>query len=185
MGGELGGGDGHGSGLHPISQAGKFGLIPTLISLGTGAAWLGVVSVESVGKHAPSPLRHGWAPEVGSGRGKAWGVGLDTAQPCCPQITFLCDLLLLYVDGEAHFYWRTKYEEVRCAWGLGAACLGLWPEPQSAAIIHRQRLQRGPPALSRQSWHPHPHARPSRGLRGGPAQYLCLPKSSDSVIITY
>ncbi|XP_015331148.1 P2X purinoceptor 6 isoform X1 [Bos taurus] len=67
-------------------RAGKFGLIPTLISLGTGAAWLGV-------------------------------------------ITFLCDLLLLYVDGEAHFYWRTKYEEVRCAWGLGAACLGLWPEP--------------------------------------------------------
>ena len=129
VGGELGGRDGHGSGLHPISQAGKFGLIPTLISLGTGAAWLGVVSVESVGKHAPSPLRHGWAPGVGSGRGKAWGVGLGTAQPCCPQITFLCDLLLLYVEGEAHFYWRTKYEEVRCAWGLGAACLGLWPEP--------------------------------------------------------
>ncbi|KAM9746650.1 P2X purinoceptor 6 isoform 3-T3 [Dama dama] len=51
-------------------RAGKFGLIPTLISLGTGAAWLGV-------------------------------------------ITFLCDLLLLYVDGEAHFYWRTKYEEAK------------------------------------------------------------------------
>ncbi|KAI4569139.1 hypothetical protein MJG53_021009, partial [Ovis ammon polii x Ovis aries] len=62
---------------HPVSQAGKFGLIPTLISLGTGAAWLGV-------------------------------------------ITFLCDLLLLYVDGEAHFYWRTKYEEVRCARGAWA-----------------------------------------------------------------
>ncbi|XP_028335900.1 P2X purinoceptor 6 isoform X2 [Physeter macrocephalus] len=51
-------------------QAGKFGLIPTLVTLGTGAAWLGV-------------------------------------------ITFLCDLLLLYVDGEAHFYWRTKYEEAK------------------------------------------------------------------------
>ncbi|KAM9056116.1 LOW QUALITY PROTEIN: P2X purinoceptor 6 [Megaptera novaeangliae] len=51
-------------------QAGKFGLIPTFITLGTGAAWLGV-------------------------------------------ITFLCDLLLLYVDGEAHFYWRTKYEEAK------------------------------------------------------------------------
>uniref|UniRef100_A0A8C9DB94 P2X purinoceptor n=1 Tax=Panthera leo TaxID=9689 RepID=A0A8C9DB94_PANLE len=50
-------------------QAGKFGLIPTTITLGTGAAWLGV-------------------------------------------ITFFCDLLLLYVDEEAHFYWRTKYEEV-------------------------------------------------------------------------
>ncbi|KAM6155701.1 LOW QUALITY PROTEIN: P2X purinoceptor 6 [Rhynchocyon petersi] len=51
-------------------QAGKFGLIPTAITLGTGAAWLGVV-------------------------------------------TFLCDLLLLYVDGEAHFYRRTKYEEAK------------------------------------------------------------------------
>ncbi|XP_030162462.1 P2X purinoceptor 6-like isoform X1 [Lynx canadensis] len=51
-------------------QAGKFGLIPTTITLGTGAAWLGV-------------------------------------------ITFFCDLLLLYVDEEAHFYWRTKYEEAK------------------------------------------------------------------------
>ncbi|XP_077916804.1 P2X purinoceptor 6 isoform X3 [Halichoerus grypus] len=51
-------------------QAGKFGLIPTIITLGTGAAWLGV-------------------------------------------ITFFCDLLLLYVDEEAHFYWNTKYEEAK------------------------------------------------------------------------
>ncbi|XP_036132692.1 P2X purinoceptor 6 isoform X2 [Molossus molossus] len=51
-------------------QAGKFGLIPTIITLGTGAAWLGM-------------------------------------------ITFFCDLLLLYVDGEAHFYWTTKYEEAK------------------------------------------------------------------------
>uniref|UniRef100_A0AC11AW19 Purinergic receptor P2X 6 n=1 Tax=Ovis aries TaxID=9940 RepID=A0AC11AW19_SHEEP len=68
-------------------RAGKFGLIPTLISLGTGAAWLGV-------------------------------------------ITFLCDLLLLYVDGEAHFYWRTKYEEVRCARGAWAPPVrGFSPSP--------------------------------------------------------
>nr|XP_015107398.1 P2X purinoceptor 6 [Vicugna pacos] len=51
-------------------RAGKFALIPTTITLGTGAAWLGV-------------------------------------------ITFLCDLLLLYVDGEAPFYWKTKYEEAK------------------------------------------------------------------------
>nr|XP_054325098.1 P2X purinoceptor 6 isoform X7 [Pongo pygmaeus] len=51
-------------------QAGKFGLIPMAVTLGTGAAWLGVV-------------------------------------------TFFCDLLLLYVDREAHFYWRTKYEEAK------------------------------------------------------------------------
>lgn len=31
------------------SQAGKFGLIPTTITLGTGAAWLGVVSLGNVG----------------------------------------------------------------------------------------------------------------------------------------
>ncbi|ERE76325.1 P2X purinoceptor 6 [Cricetulus griseus] len=51
-------------------KAGKFALIPTAITLGTGAAWLGMV-------------------------------------------TFLCDLLLLYVDREASFYWRTKYEEAK------------------------------------------------------------------------
>jgi len=63
-------------------QAGKFGLIPTIITLGTGAAWLGV-------------------------------------------ITFFCDLLLLYVDEEAHFYWSTKYEEVSCGpvRALGSATL--------------------------------------------------------------
>ncbi|XP_057620360.1 P2X purinoceptor 6 isoform X4 [Chionomys nivalis] len=57
-------------------KAGKFALIPMAITVGTGAAWLGMV-------------------------------------------TFLCDLLLLYVDREARFYWRTKYEEVSC----GPACV--------------------------------------------------------------
>ncbi|XP_019487637.1 PREDICTED: P2X purinoceptor 6 isoform X2 [Hipposideros armiger] len=51
-------------------RVGKFGIIPTTITLATGAAWLGV-------------------------------------------ITFFCDLLLLYVDGESHFYWMTKYEEAK------------------------------------------------------------------------
>ena len=41
-----------------LSQAGKFGLIPTTITLGTGAAWLGVVSLTSwlpraASKHVP------------------------------------------------------------------------------------------------------------------------------------
>lgn len=52
--------------------------------------------------------------------------------PCLSQITFFCDLLLLYVDGKAHFYWTTKYEEVSCGPDppLGAATLGgCWPEP--------------------------------------------------------
>lgn len=44
------GGVHHGLRLSPgISQAGKFGLIPTTITLGTGVAWLGVVSVANVG----------------------------------------------------------------------------------------------------------------------------------------
>lgn len=36
-----------------VSQAGKFGLIPTTITLGTGAAWLGVVSLANVGSLWP------------------------------------------------------------------------------------------------------------------------------------
>uniref|UniRef100_A0A8C4PNS5 P2X purinoceptor n=1 Tax=Equus asinus TaxID=9793 RepID=A0A8C4PNS5_EQUAS len=88
-----------GSRLSPgLSPAGKFGLIPTTLTLGTGAAQL--------------------------------------------SITPFCDLLLLYVDGEAHFYWRTKHEE-------GAAGLELT-------------------ALSRQEASP-PHIWLPRCLRGGPA----------------
>ncbi|EPY73084.1 P2X purinoceptor 6 [Camelus ferus] len=71
-------------------RAGKFALIPTTITLGTGAAWLGVVSLPNVGSL--------WFGEHG---------------PLVPEITFLCDLLLLYVDGEAPFYWKTKYEEAK------------------------------------------------------------------------
>ncbi|XP_053445365.1 P2X purinoceptor 6-like [Nycticebus coucang] len=70
-------------------QAGKFGLIPTAITLGTGAAWLGTV-------------------------------------------TFLCDLLLLYVDREAHFYWRTKYEEVRCRPAGGLELRPLCPDTEES-----------------------------------------------------
>lgn len=40
-----------------VSQAGKFGLIPTTITLGTGAAWLGVVSVANVGSLWPQTAR--------------------------------------------------------------------------------------------------------------------------------
>lgn len=125
--------------------------------------------------------RLGRAPDVRSGWGRPGGWARGTARPCCPQITFLCDLLLLYVDGEAHFYWRSKYEEVRCARrGLGAACLGPQPEPRPAAVVLRQRLQRGPPTPSRRSWHPHPRARPSRGLRGHPAPVLTATVASGS-----
>nr|XP_058897165.1 P2X purinoceptor 6 isoform X5 [Kogia breviceps] len=42
---------------------------------------------------------------------KLYGIRFDIL--VTGQITFLCDLLLLYVDGEAHFYWRTKYEEAK------------------------------------------------------------------------
>lgn len=44
---------------------------------------------------------------------------LEHGRSCFFQVTFLCDLLLLYVDREAGFYWRTKYEEVSC----GPACV--------------------------------------------------------------
>uniref|UniRef100_G1T7X4 P2X purinoceptor n=1 Tax=Oryctolagus cuniculus TaxID=9986 RepID=G1T7X4_RABIT len=72
-------------------QAGKFGIIPTAITVGTGAAGLGVV-------------------------------------------TFLCDMLLLYVDRKAHFYWKKKYEEAKApkmtakpAWIKPAFSLGARP----------------------------------------------------------
>lgn len=50
------------------------------------------------------------AGEVAEGQAE----GQDTDLPRLSQITFFCDLLLLYVDEEAHFYWSTKYEEVSC-----------------------------------------------------------------------
>lgn len=46
---------------------------------------------------------------------------LEHGRSCLFQVTFLCDLLLLYVDREARFYWRTKYEEV--SYGLKSLCL--------------------------------------------------------------
>ncbi|XP_068956896.1 P2X purinoceptor 6 [Petaurus breviceps papuanus] len=70
-------------------QAGKFSVISTGITLGTGMALLGVV-------------------------------------------TFLCDLLLLYVDGEASFYWGKKYEEVKAPKSRGE------PEPASAPRDHEE-----------------------------------------------
>lgn len=52
---------------------------------------------------------------------------LEHGRSCLFQVTFLCDLLLLYLDREAHFYWRTKYEEVSC----GPACV---PELRSLCL---------------------------------------------------
>ncbi|KAG9487836.1 hypothetical protein GDO78_007564 [Eleutherodactylus coqui] len=48
----------------------KFGLVPTAVSLGTGCAFLGA-------------------------------------------ITLLCDLILLYLNNKANFYWNCKYEEAK------------------------------------------------------------------------
>ncbi|KAB1255691.1 P2X purinoceptor 6 [Camelus dromedarius] len=42
---------------------------------------------------------------------KLYGIRFDIL--VTGRITFLCDLLLLYVDGEAPFYWKTKYEEAK------------------------------------------------------------------------
>nr|XP_037850674.1 P2X purinoceptor 6 isoform X2 [Chlorocebus sabaeus] len=42
---------------------------------------------------------------------KLYGIRFDIL--VTGQVTFICDLLLLYVDREAHFYWRTKYEEAK------------------------------------------------------------------------
>lgn len=98
----------------------------------------------------PSPLTLGL---VGGRSGEVAGGrvgGRDTGQSYLSQITFLCDLLLLYVDGEAHFYWRTKYEEVSCwpAWRLGSATLlgnvGLSPDLLSLSAGKSSKGDRQP-----------------------------------------
>ncbi|GAB1300067.1 P2X purinoceptor 6 [Apodemus speciosus] len=54
---------------------------------------------------------HWWAASGVEARSllKLYGIRFDIL--VTGQVTFLCDLLLLYVDREAGFYWRTKYEE--------------------------------------------------------------------------
>ncbi|XP_045391104.1 P2X purinoceptor 6 isoform X2 [Lemur catta] len=54
---------------------------------------------------------------------KLYGIRFDIL--VTGQVTFLCDLLLLYVDREAHFYWRTKYEEAKAP---KATANSLWSE---------------------------------------------------------
>lgn len=56
--------------LTHISQAGKFGLIPTAITLGTGAAWLGVVSGFSKWDPGPPQAQPHPRGEVGKWRGQ-------------------------------------------------------------------------------------------------------------------
>nr|XP_020852391.1 P2X purinoceptor 6 isoform X2 [Phascolarctos cinereus] len=41
------------------------------------------------------------------------GITLGTGMALLGVVTFLCDLLLLYVDGKAPFYWGKKYEEAK------------------------------------------------------------------------
>lgn len=162
-----------------VSQAGKFALIPTAITLGTGAAWLGMVSLRftlaavttsqgllASAEPAYCVLGEGLTGEGGKVR------NLEHGRSCPFQVTFLCDLLLLYVDREASFYWRTKYEEVSC----GLACV---PElkslPEHWVLPHtfggslicclcRRKLQRQLSTLHRSSWlsHVHPAAQVSQ-----------------------
>ncbi|KAK2490382.1 hypothetical protein MC885_009717, partial [Smutsia gigantea] len=87
----------------------------------------------------------GWACP-GLRAGEAAGgqaAGQNPGLPRLPQITFFCDLLLLHVDGEAHFYWRTKYEEAKAP--------KVTANPEQAVVAPTAR-----------AW-------PPRGLGGGPA----------------
>ncbi|ERE76324.1 P2X purinoceptor 6 [Cricetulus griseus] len=56
---------------------------------------------------------HWWEPSGVEARSllKLYGIRFDIL--VTGKVTFLCDLLLLYVDREASFYWRTKYEEAK------------------------------------------------------------------------
>lgn len=94
-----------------VSQAGKFGLIPTAITVGTGAAGLGAVSMGSICSSWLQPAPAGVCRETPR-REVAGGLAKEPAPSPLAQVTFLCDMLLLYVDRKGRFYWRTKYEEV-------------------------------------------------------------------------
>nr|XP_051696991.1 P2X purinoceptor 6 isoform X2 [Oryctolagus cuniculus] len=63
---------------------------------------------------------------------KLYGIRFDIL--VTGQVTFLCDMLLLYVDRKAHFYWKKKYEEAKApkmtakpAWIKPAFSLGARP----------------------------------------------------------
>lgn len=63
-------------------------------------------SGERVGAEGPAgAARVAWAP--------AGTVTADPAAVVSPQATVLCDLVLLYLDAKAEFYWKEKFEEVR------------------------------------------------------------------------
>lgn len=79
------------------------------------------------------------------------GWGQAVGLPCLSQITFFCDLLLLYVDREAHFYCRTKHEEGTAGLPDPGLHFGRWwMEPRPAVLICRQRPRRELTTLSRQ-----------------------------------
>lgn len=67
----------------------------------------------SQGLLAPAGSAYCFLGGVGWWREGKWRT-LGHGRSCLFQVSFLCDLLLLYVDREAGFYWRTKYEEVSC-----------------------------------------------------------------------
>ncbi|XP_072455828.1 P2X purinoceptor 6 [Notamacropus eugenii] len=60
------------------------------------------------------------------------GITLGTGMALLGVVTFLCDLLLLYVDGEASFYWGNKYEEAK------APKTRVEPELASAPEDHKE-----------------------------------------------
>nr|XP_021143842.1 P2X purinoceptor 6 [Columba livia] len=63
-------------------------------------------SGERVGAEGPAgAARVAWAP--------AGTVSADPAAVVSPQATVLCDLVLLYLDAKAEFYWKEKFEEAK------------------------------------------------------------------------
>lgn len=88
--------------------------------------------------------------------------------PCLSQISFFCDLLLLYMDGEAHFYWRTKHEEgLRACLTLGYTLEdGGWSSTLLSSPAGKGPTGNCQPRADRQL--PHPHTWLPRCLRWGP-----------------
>ncbi|XP_051829221.1 P2X purinoceptor 6 isoform X8 [Antechinus flavipes] len=100
----------------------------------------------------------------------ATGITLGTGMALLGAATFLCDLLLLYVDRQAPFYWGEKYEEAKAPKGKGgpestrASALGGRETPGRSRGTAGQAAGEGGPEAARRS-PPNDGAAP-RGLQG-------------------
>ncbi|XP_045055098.2 P2X purinoceptor 1 isoform X2 [Desmodus rotundus] len=75
-------------------KAGKFDIIPTMTTIGSGIGIFGVV----------------WREQDSAGAPHSVGIPRLQPPPSCPQATVLCDLLLLHILPKRHYYKQKKFK---------------------------------------------------------------------------